>query len=213
MLKKILPILSAMTLCSGPAFANDLTASPWLVRVRAIDVAPSASSSTITGLGGHVDEISKDVVPELDISYFFTNHVSSELILGTTKNDVSATGTSLGTVNLGSVHLIPATITLQYHFLPDKTVNPYVGAGINYTYFYGVDSGSTASSINYSNSFGSAFQVGADISINKNWLINVDIKKIFIQTNAHVNVGTDTYTSTVDINPVVYGIGVGYRFA
>ena len=212
MIKK-LTLITAIALCSGQAFANDLTASPWLVRVRAIDIEPSASSSTITGLGGHVDEISNDVVPELDISYFFTNHVSSELILGTSKHDISATGTTLGTVDLGSVRLIPATVTLQYHFLPDKVVNPYVGAGVNYTYFYGVDSGSTASSINYSNSFGSAFQVGADIAINKNWLINVDVKKIFIQTNAHVNVGTDTYTSTVDINPVVYGIGLGYRFS
>ncbi len=212
MIKKISLTLTIMTLSSGQAFADDLRTSPWLARMRAIDVAPSASSSTITGLGGHVDEISNDIVPEVDISYFFTQQVAAEIILGTTKNDVSATGTSIGTVNLGSVQLIPATVTLQYHFLPDKIVNPYVGAGVNYTYFYGVDSGSTASSINYSNSFGSAFQVGADIAINKHWLINVDVKKIFMQTCAHVNVGADTYTSTVDINPMVYGIGLGYRF-
>lgn len=187
--------------------------SPWLLRLRAIDVVPDASSSTITGLGGNVNEIGSDVVPELDISYFLNKNISSELILGTTQNTVKANNTAIGQVDLGSVRLLPPTLTLQYHFMPDAFVNPYLGVGINYTHFYDVKTGNTATSIDYSDSFGPALQVGADVNINKHWMINMDIKKLFIQTNASVDVGSNTYTTNVKINPVVYGVGIGYRFS
>ncbi|MCD6046456.1 MAG: outer membrane protein OmpW [Gammaproteobacteria bacterium] len=217
MIKKLAAaVIAASTLFSLQAFADDTstqTQSPWLIRLRAIDVVPDASSSTITGLGGHVNKVSNDAVPELDISYFLTKNIATELILGTTKHDIKATGTALGQVDLGSVRLLPPTLTLQYHFLPNSTFDPYVGAGVNYTYFYGVNKGPVASSINYSNSFGPALQAGADIAINKNWLINFDVKKLFIQTNATVNVGSASYTTTAKLNPVVYGMGVGYRFS
>lgn len=187
--------------------------SPWLIRIRAIDVVPYAGSSTITGLGGEVNEISSQIVPELDISYFFSPHVSAELILATSKHDVTATGTSIGNVDLGSVRVLPPTLTLQYHFCPKKLINPYVGFGLNYTNFYDVDSGPVANSVDYSSSFGPALEIGADIALNKNWMINLDIKQIFMQTDATVVVGNDYYTTTVDVNPVIYGIGIGYRFS
>jgi outer membrane protein len=212
-----LALLSMTALTSAMAIdtvaVDAASQSPWQLRVRAIDVSPTGSSSTITGLGGKVNEISSDTVPELDISYFFTKNISTELILATTNHNVNATGTALGQVDLGSVSVLPPTLTLQYHFFPDHIVNPYVGAGINYTVFYNVDSGATADSINYTNSFGPALQAGVDIAINQHWMINFDVKYIAIETNATVNVGTTSYTSNVDINPIVYGVGIGYRFS
>ncbi len=199
-------------LIANLAFADDAT-NPWLLRIRGIDVVPSASSSTITGLGGRVNQISSDIVPEFDISYFFNKNISSELILGTTKHDVKANNTTIGQVDLGSVRLLPPTLTVQYHFMPDAVFNPYVGVGINYTHFYDVNSGRTANAINYSDSFGPALQVGTDVNINKNWMFNIDIKKLIIQTNTSVDVGSSTYTTNVKINPMVYGVGIGYRFS
>lgn len=31
---------------------------------------------------------------------------------------------------------IPPTLSLQYHFLPQSSVRPYIGAGVNYTVFF-----------------------------------------------------------------------------
>lgn len=186
--------------------------SPWMMRLRAIDIVPIASSSTITGLGGEVTDISSDIVPELDFSYFFTQNFSAELILATGNHDVTATGTSIGDVNLGSVNVLPPTLTFQYHFFKEKMISPYIGAGLNYTAFYDVDSGPVADSIDYSNSFGPALQVGLDVNINEHWSINLDVKQLFIQTDATVNVGSDSYTTNVNVNPTVYGAGIGYRF-
>lgn len=216
--KKLGLLVASMSVLTG-ALALDEDAvsrqlqSPWQLRLRAIDVNPTASSSTITGLGGQVNEVSSDTVPELDISYFFTKNVAAELILATTNHNVNATGTALGQVDLGSVSVLPPTLTLQYHFLPDHLVNPYVGAGLNYTIYYNVDSGNTADSIDYTNSFGPALQAGLDVAINENWMVNFDVKYISMETDATVNVGSSSYTSNVNINPFVYGVGIGYRFS
>lgn len=217
-IKKALISLGLLSLLPGAVFADTRidtdvqTLTPWQIRARVIDIVPTGSSSTITGLGGEVNDISTDTVPELDISYFFTRHVSAELILATSNHDVTATGTSAGNVDLGSVSVLPPTLTLQYHFSPDKIVNPYVGAGLSYVMFYNVDSGAVADSVEYTNGFAPALQVGTDIAINQHWMLNIDAKYIAIQTEATANVRQNAYTSTVDINPFVYGVGIGYRF-
>ena len=59
--------------------------------------------------------ISDQVVPELDISYFFTKNIAAELILGVTRHSISGTG-SLANLPIGKTTLLPPTLTLQYHF-------------------------------------------------------------------------------------------------
>lgn len=186
--------------------------SPWMLRVRAIDVVPDEDSSTITVIGGKVTDISNAVVPELDINYFFTPHISTELILATSKHDVKATNTSLGTVDLGSVYLLPPTLTAVYHFLPNKQIDPYVGAGVNYTHFYNVDSGPTATSVKYDDTWGPALQAGVDVQVSQHVYLNADIKKVWIEPDVTVKALGSTMKTDVNINPWIFGIGVGYRF-
>lgn len=175
----------------------------WQVRLRAINVSPQETSSTSNG-----GEITADpqTVPELDISYFFTDSISAELILATSKHDM---GEVAPNVDLGSVWVLPPTLTAQYHFNNSSNFVPYVGAGINYTIFYNADPGAVAS-IKYRNSFGYDFQFGADYKLDEHWMLNADVKKIFINTDANVN-GT-AVTADVDLDPWVIGLGVGYRF-
>ena len=127
---------AAFAATSSPISKNDLVNADsfnhWIIRARAVDVIPSASSGTIPVIGGHVTAITATVIPELDFSYFFTKHIATELILGTSRHSVRATGTVLGTVDLGRVSLLPPTLNLQYHFY-FKQFKPYLGAGINYT--------------------------------------------------------------------------------
>lgn len=185
--------------------------SPWLLRVRAIDVEPNAGSSTITQIGGHVSRISSQVVPELDISYFLTPNIALELILGTTRHKVKAIGTALGDVNLGRVSLLPPTLTLQYHLFMDKMIRPYVGVGANYTHFYHVNPGPTAQRIHYKDSFGPALQAGVDIALDDHWMINLDVKKIYIKSHVDVSALGTVVSTRARINPLVWGVGIGYR--
>lgn len=198
------------------AIAALLTAAPasaesgdWLVRLRAINVAPNESADIAT-IGGDVD-IDTSVVPELDITYFVRDQWAVELILGVTPHDVTAVGTSLGDVDLGDVTLLPPTLTLQYHFNPQGQVRPYVGAGVNYTHFFDADlpAGSALTSIDYDASFGLAAQAGVDFALDDDWFVNVDVKYIDIDTDVTIN---GAIAADVLIDPVVFGIGLGRRF-
>ncbi|KAB8152362.1 outer membrane beta-barrel protein [Kordia sp. TARA_039_SRF] len=188
------------------------TFKKWQVRARVISIIPNESAS-IEAIGGDVS-ISTAYVPELDFTYFFTENWAAELILGTANHDVEAVNTAAGNIDLGDVWLLPPTLTFQYHY-PIGDFKPYVGAGINYTIFYGADEGPVADDVDYDNSFGFAFQAGFDYALSEKWFLNLDVKKILIQTDATVNANSAlgaTVGADVDINPLVIGFGVGLKF-
>ncbi len=181
----------------------------WLVRVRAIDVIPHESAD-ISVINGDVS-INDKIVPELDITYFFTKNIAAELILATAKHRVTAVDTDLGDVPVGSVWLLPPTLTIQYHFMPDQQIRPYVGAGVNYTKFYSSKAaGGAVTDVSYSDSFGPALQAGVDVMIDDHWSINLDVKKVWIATDASLNGGA--IVADTKINPWIAGVGAGYRF-
>ncbi len=186
-------LIAAALIAALPATA---LAEDWMMRVRAINIAPDVSSS-LAGL-----DVSSEWVPEVDFTYFVTPNIGVELILGTARHEVTLNGASLGKVS----HL-PPTVTVQYHFNPTPSIKPYVGAGVNYTRFYNVDLPGFKVD---SNSFGGALQAGVDIAVTKNGYINLDVKKIWIDTTVKNTAGA--FVSSLDINPVVWGIGYGFRF-
>jgi outer membrane protein len=188
----------------------------WIFRVRAIDIAPDSSSSEIFNTGTTVDVDSAWTI-EVDLTYMFSEHVGLELIAATANHDLSTTGGVLGGANAGSVWVLPPTLTLQY-FFGTGTIRPYVGAGINYTVFYNYDLSDDLASlgitdVTFSNSFGFDGDIGVDFSLGGNWVLNADIKYIQISTDAALKVGSDTFdTISVDVDPWVFGLGVGIRF-
>ena len=123
---------TAMVFAALGLFASEAMAqqSPWLVRARAVHLSPADKSDPIGGVGASDRlTVSSKTIPEIDISYFFTPNIAAELILTyPQKHDVMLDGAKIGTFK----HL-PPTLTAQYHFMPDAQINPYVGAGINYT--------------------------------------------------------------------------------
>ncbi len=210
----LLATAAAMTLTgvAAPAFAD---AGDWQFRLRAITVSPDESAD-IDPIGGDAD-ISTSIVPEFDITYFFTDNIAAELILGVTPHDVSAVDTALGDVDLGDVTLLPPTLTVQYHFNPEGTLRPYAGVGVNYTLFFNEDlpSGSPLDSIDYDPSLGFALQAGADYMLNERWFLNVDLKKVWINTDVTVDATTNlnaVVTADVDIDPWIFGVGIGWRY-
>lgn len=218
--KKYVLLALATALMGSTAIAEG---NPWQIRGRVLGVYPDESADLSVGaapLGGDVD-IDAGYVPELDITYFFSDNLAAELILGVTPHDVTATNVAAvggADVDLGDVTLLPPTLTLQYHFKNEGRVTPYVGAGVNYTLFFDEDAGPVADSIDYDPSFGFALQAGLDVDMDGEpggWLFNVDVKKIWINTDVTVDFTTAlgaTVNADVDINPTVVGIGFGYKY-
>ena len=181
----------------------------WLVGIKALNLNPSVKSTISIGGAASVDD---DTIPELDVRYFLTDNISIETILGTTKHGVAATGTALGDVNLGTVKVLPPTLTLQYHVKGNGKFSPYFGAGINYTIFYNADPGATVN-VDYDDGFGFAFNVGFDYFLSEKNYLNVDIKKYILSTDVTVDAGAaGIATADVDLDPIAISIGYGWLF-
>jgi outer membrane protein len=195
-------VAATLTLMTANVMAQE---SPWLVRVRAVHIDTADKSDPVGGVGASDRiHVSNKTIPEFDVSYFFTKNIATELILTyPQKHDVSLDGANIGTLK----HL-PPTLTVQYHFLPDASFRPYVGAGVNYTTFSGVNLLGGAGSLEH-DSFGLALQAGADVAIDKNWSINFDIKKVQIRSDVMIS---GAKASRVKVDPVLLGVGIGYRF-
>ncbi|GAM08624.1 putative outer-membrane protein y4mB [Geobacter sp. OR-1] len=191
-------LVLAMT---GTAFAEEV--NHYGVRLRGLVVIPDQTVDS--RLDNLEIEAKTAVAPELDLEYFFTRNISTELILGVTKHDLIAQGRSLG-----STWLLPPTLTLKYHPLPAAKISPYIGFGVNYVIPFNdkADGVLNVSDFHISSSFGWAAQAGADVPLGNNWFFNLDLKYLNVDTEARIN-GT---TYDLDLNPFIVGTGVGYRF-
>ena len=200
--KSILALLIASFVLPGAAMAQE---SPWLVRARAVHIDPADKSDPIGGVGASDRlHVSDKWIPEVDISYFFTPHWAAELILTyPQKHTVTLDGASIGTFR----HL-PPTLTDQYHFMPGKTIDPYLGAGVNYTLLSKVQLLAGGARLEH-DSVGLALQAGADFRLDSHWSVNVDVKKL--QLGSDVMIG-GARASRVKVDPVLIGVGLGYLF-
>lgn len=228
----MLAVLSAFTAQNVQAEAGD-----WVVRLRATNVNPSESSrlgettdkayggvpfdaATLYGSSTDNLEVDSNTIPELDISYYVTKNIALELILALGSNHDVKIDTA-GAVNqqLGEINALPPTLTAQWHFMPDQTFDPYVGAGVSYVRM--MDNGLRANApgvgsfpirVDRSN-WGGALQAGFDVNLDGGWLVNFDVKKIFVDTDVKLNLG-DGYRKidSLDIDPLVISVGFGKRF-
>lgn len=189
----ILTVIFAATLTSLVSAQAD---AKWLIRGRGIVVAPDASSKP-AGL-----DVKADATIEIDITRYLSPLLSLELVLATASQEVTAGGTSLGSVN----HL-PPTLLLQLHPVRRGALRPYLGAGGNLTIFYAQSGG--LEDLDLSTSLGWALQGGLDIEIGPRGVFNLDLKYVNIETEVESG-GSRIYD--LKINPWVIGAGLGYRF-
>ena len=195
-------LVALIALSAAQAMAQE---SPWLVRARAVYVDPDNKSTPIGGVGAaNRLEVSSKTIPELDISYFFTQHIAAELVLTyPQKHKARLDGAEIGTFK----HL-PPTLSLQYHFAPSKTISPYVGAGVNYTRMSSVKLLDGAGDLE-NDSWGLSLQAGVNVRLNERWSLNADVKKINLRSDVYVG---GANASHLKVDPVLFGLGVGYRF-
>jgi outer membrane protein len=212
-------VLAAGGLAAAPeaqAEAGDL-----LVRARAIGVLPTAESGGIQpALGNSGLKAVNSATPEIDFTYFITDNIAAALILATTRHQIEGRG---GIANLGNVAdawLLPPTLNIQYHFNPGGDFRPYVGAGVNLTLFYGEDADGALEAVvgqtdvDTTASVGWAVQAGMDYRLSENWFVNFDVKYVRIDTDVTLRTaGAGIQRTNLDINPVIVGLGLGYRFS
>lgn len=219
-----LAMATIVTLAPIASQAQSAEENPWMVRVRAVDLlfqngqSNGGSAAAADGVGVQANNIraQNKLIPEFDISYFFTKNIAAELVL-TYPQRVNVYS-NLTPGPLGTVTALPPSLLLQYHFTELGAIKPYIGAGVNYTIFGNRNNFSVAGYSNVAtvdqSSFGFVGQVGADYMFDKHWGMNVDLKYATMSTNVtgqnvlggYGNIGKLT------LNPWMPAVGMTYKF-
>lgn len=216
--------LAAALGLAAPASAHD--AGDWLFRLGGSLIDPKSDNGSLDLTAVNIGEQDITVDDKLgvtfNLTYMYSANIGIEVLAALPyKHDIEVEGLP-GTA--ATVTHLPPTVSLQYHFMPQANFQPYVGAGLNLTWFMDESKkeglraaddllGVTTDIKVDSTSFGLAAQVGFDYVINDRWFLNVDVRWIDISTDATLIVdGADFTTSKVDVDPMVYGVHLGYRF-
>ncbi|MEO0029177.1 MAG: hypothetical protein RJB45_1218 [Pseudomonadota bacterium] len=197
-MKKLILTTAVCTLLSGAVLADQ---GPWLIRARAVGLDMTNKDSTSLGLS-----VNNKTIPEVDVSYFINKNVAVELVL--TVPQKQTVNSSVMAADIGTFKHLPPTVTLQYHFDNFSGYTPYVGAGVNYTKLTQTQLLNGNATLD-GHSWGSAFQAGVDFPIEKNLSFNIDVKKVNLKTDVYVS---GVNSGTLKLNPLLIGVGLGYRF-
>lgn len=210
----ILSLLAFGVCAGGAASAQEFTPNAkgdLIVHARLTQVAPAKDAAILTAAGansGLKAHVANDVKPTLGFTYFLSDKVAVEAILGTTQHDIRAQGPGTN-VLVHKAWVLPPVVTLQYHPLPKSQVSPYVGAGLNYMLFYsGGDK--NGFKVKLDDGVGYALQAGVNIKLKNSWLVNADIKKVYFNTDAKINGGA--LKAKVELDPLVTSIGLSRQF-
>ena len=205
----VVAMAAAASLAPVVSQAQSSGDNPWMVRIRAVDLVwQNGQTDTVSALNVKAEN---QIIPELDISYFFTKNIAAELVL-TYPQQVNITA-GAGNTNVGKITALPPSLLIQYHFTDLGALKPYIGAGVNYTIFgnrQNFPALGNSVTVNQS-SIGPVTQIGADYMFDKNWGLNVDLKYAAISTNVNA-VSDGANLGKLTLNPWMPAVGVTYKF-
>ena len=204
-------VLAAATLAPAVSFAHE--AGDFLFRAGTATVRPNANSEDVLGLGKF--DANNNTQLGLTFGYMITDNIGVELLAATPFEHKVSLG-DLGTI--ASVKHLPPTLMAQYYFgSKEDKLRPYLGAGLNYTFFFDEKFNSTGkaaglSDLDLSSSWGFAAQAGMDYMLDENWMLNASVWWMNIDTDVKFKAGEDRVKVDTRLDPFVFMFGVGYRF-
>ncbi|QLF93915.1 outer membrane beta-barrel protein [Pseudomonas sp. ABC1] len=223
-MRKTLFAASALALAIAAPIAQAHQAGDIIVRAGAITVDPREDSSLVKAggadLAGSKATLNSDTQLGLNFAYMLTDKFGIELLAATPfSHEVGAKIPALGyDGKLGDIKHLPPTLSVVYYPLGGNSAfQPYVGAGINYTWFFDESLGSKAKTaglqgLDLDNSWGWAAQLGLDYQLTDKILLNAQLRYIDIETTGKTSLGTTPVRVDVDVDPFVYMVGLGYKF-
>jgi outer membrane protein len=215
---KMKPLASAIAVAAlalGVAGAAQ-AANNFVVKVGIADVVPKSENGTLnTPLGDFKADVGNSVRPSITLEYLVTPNIGVE-VLGAWpfRNDVKLKGVG----KVGQVDVLPPTVSVQYHFLPEQTVSPFVGVGVNYAFMYNEKTkgllNDLDTKLSIKNSWGFAAHAGVDFNINKNMLVTLDARWIQMRNKVYLDIPNDQRydLGKAKVDPIVWGVAFGYRF-
>lgn len=224
MTKRICTALAAASTLAlaTPAWAGD-SEGKLQIKVFATGVLPNGEITEVKtnriGAPATSDSAASDsVVPTVAVEFFFSPNFSVETICCVTPHDVTGKGGLAGAALVNDAIILPATVTLKYHF-DLGGVKPYIGAGPTRFFIFSEGVGADAARlratrVDLSDEFGLALQAGLDLPLNDRGLgFSLDAKRYFVNTTASFFAGSTLALQTEHkLDPWVVSGGISYRF-
>lgn len=219
-------IFSLAALAVAMALPGQAAAKSGDVQVKLLGtlVAPDGriSDVRIDAIGlpaGTQAKANDNVTPTVAIEYFVANNISVETIAGVTQHDVDGRGALAGAELVANTKIVPATVTLKYHFGSEGGIRPYVGAGPSYFIFISEKPGAATRALGatrqqMNDKLGLALQAGIDVPVNDKGLsVTLDAKRYFLRPTARWFAGqTEVLRTRHKLDPWVISAGVAFRF-
>lgn len=195
--------------------ATDQDWQRWIVRLRVLGIQ-SGGSTSISAAGmpvpGAEATISRNLLPELDVSYFLTPNVAASINATASSHKITGAGSAVSHGVLGRMTVLAPAMTLQYHLTDFGSFKPYLGIGGTMAVFINQKDGAL-NDFKVNHAPGAVFQAGLDWMIGGNWGINVDVKKYILRTTATgFLLGAAPVRSEINSDPWLIGAGLAYRF-
>lgn len=230
--------LSAALLVTTSVSAQ--TAGSTVVSAGWLHLAPQSSSdplrvtspASVSGVrAGTGSSVSNADTVGLLVNHFITDNITAELVVGVPpKHDINGTGVYDSYGKLGSVKQWSPAIVVKYYFGDANTrFRPYIGAGVNYTWFSDAEitnsqfaaqrffTTTDKISAKAKASWNPVITAGASYAINDRWYAGAFVSYVPLKTTATITatgtpVGTIVSEADIKVRPIVTSLHVGYRF-
>lgn len=139
---------------------------------------------------------------------------------------VNGAGAAEGLGEVGTAKAWYPALVLSYSFSNlSPHFKPYIGGGVNYTWFtdekisagYNSAVGGTSTSGSLDSSVGPVAKAGAEINIGGSWFVDVNVQRYWIDTTATIVTeapGFGKITRKIDlaVDPNLYAVAIAYHF-
>lgn len=195
-----LGVLAAVALAT-PAMAQD---THFKIFGAVSYVSPlSQSDQTISGITDSV-QAANATGYEFGFEWRFGKWVGIEASYVDSKHDIE-----FGGVTLGTTHMKPINLALNFHIIHSKFVDFYVAPVASYVEFGDLEiEGGGSESIDSETAYGA--QVGLDISLGKNVAVIGGVR--WLSLDATPNDPSATSDDSVAIDPLFTRLGIAFRF-
>jgi outer membrane protein len=201
------------------------------IKIGYAPILYNTDSGELTGPTGTTPPgVTADLKDTRTLALIYQRRISgpwSVLVQGGTppivKFDGAGSAAAVGRV--GTARAWFPAVLAAYSFGGLAGFEPYVGAGLNYTWFtdrhvtaaYTAAFGGTSSTAKLKDSLGPVVKLGVEIPLARSWVLDLAYARYWIKTTATIatdtpGVGLVERRIAIKANPDVFALTVGYRF-
>jgi outer membrane protein len=211
-MKRIGFLFSALLIVAAPAMARSFDLTGW---VSWVDPNSSGTFNSTSPNQPFNVNFNGKIGYGVGANIFWGSNISTEFSGIEVRPKTNFVPTAGGTVSGPNLRMTPLTAVLQFHFAPNGTIDPYIGAGAAYVLFDNVNGPGSlgVSKINFKDDAGLALNAGLGIALGHNIGITIDGKYVPLSSSTTADyVSGGSTRAKIKINPVIFSGGLTFRF-